>query len=126
MQQFSAEVPFVGEGAGKQDSCRGRTAQKRCGTKRTGSFQPERPRGLSGLSDEEGMRKNHLKDGNKVLLASEIPPGLSVSISASPLSAACICFNNGLSCTSGDTNGSDVSGRQHMDRKWQQRVRAVV
>lgn len=127
VQQFSAEDPFAGEELENRIHAEEEQHRNSAGQKGRGSFQPERPRGPSGLRDEEGMRKKkHLKDGSKVLLASEIPPGLSVSISASPLSAACICFNNGLSCTSGDTDGLDVSGRQHMDRKWQQKVRAVV
>ena len=38
---------------------------------------------------------------------SEIPPGITLSVSGSASTpAACICFNNGVSCTSGN-NGLD-------------------
>lgn len=69
-------------------------------TKGPVSFPLEWPWCLTGQRNEDGMRKS--RNGNKRFVVSEIPPGLSASISASPLSAACICFNSGFSCTSGN------------------------
>lgn len=103
---YSAEVPVIGEELGNRNHAEDRDQVDTVGQKHQWVSNPEMPaRGHQGWGNEGGVTEINSRRENRGLLwkVSEIPPGLSVSISASPLpAAACIWINNGFSCTSGN------------------------
>lgn len=101
-QHFSAEVLFIGEELENNNHAEERDQTDAVGQKHQWVSSQNGCEGYRGWGTRK-EQQNKFKEGEtEVKSLWKIPPGLSVSISASPLPAVCICFIKGFSCTSGN------------------------